>query len=300
MSALAVGLAGAGPWGRRFHAPILAAGPETRLAGVWSRTAESAARLAERHGVPAFERYEDLVASCEAVAFAVTPTAQVDLAVEAARRGRAVLLEKPVADTLARARAVADAVAEAGVGSVVVLTLRLDGSFDAFAAACRDVGASAAQAWWHSDAFTTAAAGSPWRAEAGMVLDVGPHVTSLLEPVLGPVLAVSGVATDPATVALALRHEDGVASALLTGTAAGGHDVGVAVSGAGGGRTYVPEPGDGSATAGGLRRRLVEAARSAAPHALDVGYGLHVQAVVAAAQRALDERRWVAVEGTGR
>jgi predicted dehydrogenase len=297
---LSVGLAGAGPWARRFTAPILAAGPETRLAGVWSRTAESAQRLADRHGVPAFARYEDLVDSCDAVACAVAPAAQVDLAVEAARRGRAVLLEKPIADTIDRARVLADAIAEAGVGSLVVLTLRLDGTYDAFVEGCGGLRPSAAQVWWRSDAFTTAAAGSPWRAEAGMVLDVGPHVTSLLEPVLGPVLAVAGTRRDPATVALAFRHEGGVSSALLTGTEAGGHDVGIAVSGAEGGQTYVPTPGDGSATAVGLRRHLVDAARSRAPHDLDVGYGLHVQAVVDAAERAIGDGSWETVQGTGR
>ena len=294
-----VGLAGAGPWARRFTAPILAAGPETRLGGVWSRTASSAQRLAARHGVPAFDRYEDLVEACDAVACAVAPAAQVDLAIDAARRGRALLLEKPIADTLDRARLLTDAIGEAGVGSLVVLTLRLDGSFDAFADACRAVRPSAAWAWWRSDAFTTAAASSPWRAEAGMVLDVGPHVASLVEPVLGPVVAVAGTRRDPATVALSFRHDDGASSAVLAGTEAGGHDVGLGVSGAGGGLTYVPDPGDGSAQAAGLRRGLVAAARGTTRSALDVRYGLHVQAVVDAAERALAGDGWEAVAPTG-
>jgi predicted dehydrogenase len=297
--ALVVGLAGAGPWARRFTAPILAAGPETRLGGVWSRTASSAQRLAARHGVPAFDRYEDLVEACEAVACAVAPAAQVDLAVEAARRGRAVLLEKPIADTLDRARYLTDAVGDAGVGSLVVLTLRLDGSFDAFADACRAVRPSAAWAWWRSDAFTAAAATSPWRAEAGMVLDVGPHVASIVEPVLGPVVAVAGTRRDPATVALSFRHDDGVSSAVLAGTEAGGHDVGLGVSGAGGGLTYVPGPGDGSARAAGLRQGLVAAARGTGAADLDVRYGLHVQAVVDAAERALAGDGWVTVADIG-
>ena len=174
----------------------------------------------------------------------------------------------------------------------MVLTLRLDGTFDAFADACRPLRPGAAWAWWRSDAFTTAAATSPWRAEAGMVLDVGPHVASLLEPVLGPVVAVAGTRRDPATVALSFRHDDGVSSAVLTGTEAGGHDVGVGVSGAGGGLTYVPDPGDGSGQAAGLRRHLVAAARDATGSGLDVRYGLHVQAVVDAAERALAGGGW--------
>ncbi|MDQ1396460.1 MAG: hypothetical protein QOG64_1719, partial [Acidimicrobiaceae bacterium] len=41
--ALAVGLVGAGPWATMVHAPVLSAGPETLLAGVWARRPEAAA-----------------------------------------------------------------------------------------------------------------------------------------------------------------------------------------------------------------------------------------------------------------
>ena len=39
---VAVGLVGAGGWADLVHAPTLAAGPQTRLAGVWARRPEAA------------------------------------------------------------------------------------------------------------------------------------------------------------------------------------------------------------------------------------------------------------------
>ena len=121
---LAVGLVGAGPWARMVHAPVLAAGPSTRLAGVWSRTPAHAEDLAATHGVPAAPSFEALLDGSEAVAFAVPPAVQGGLAAEAAAAGRAVLLEKPIADDLVGAERLAEAVAGAGVASLVVLSYR--------------------------------------------------------------------------------------------------------------------------------------------------------------------------------
>lgn len=86
MTALEVGLVGAGPWAQLVHGPVLAAGPETRLAGVWARRPEAASELAGRLGVRPFARYEDLVDASEALAFAVPPVVQAELAGAAARR----------------------------------------------------------------------------------------------------------------------------------------------------------------------------------------------------------------------
>src|ERR1700754_3575338 len=111
MEPVAVGLVGAGPWARMMHGPMLARGPHTRLAGVWARRPERAAGL----GAPVFTRIEELFDHCEAVAFSVPPAVQADLAVLAARAGKALLLEKPLADSLDGSRRLAEAVAEAGV-----------------------------------------------------------------------------------------------------------------------------------------------------------------------------------------
>src|SRR5688500_3335471 len=105
---VAVGLVGAGPWAARMAGPVLAAGPQTRLAAGWSRRPEAAAQLAARLGTHAAGSYEELLDQCEAVAFAVPPDVQAALAPRAARAGKALLLEKPIALDLAGARALAD------------------------------------------------------------------------------------------------------------------------------------------------------------------------------------------------
>src|SRR5436189_2812632 len=51
---LAIGVIGAGPWARMVTGPSLAAGPQTRVAGVWSRTEAHAAELAAQLSVPSF------------------------------------------------------------------------------------------------------------------------------------------------------------------------------------------------------------------------------------------------------
>src|SRR6201999_1267010 len=89
---------------RRMHARVLAAGPETELAAVWARRPDAAAETAAPYGAPGAASFEDLLDRCEAVAFAVPPSVQAELAVTAARAGKALLLEKPLAADLPAAR----------------------------------------------------------------------------------------------------------------------------------------------------------------------------------------------------
>ena len=105
-----VGLVGAGPWASIMHGPMLAAGPETRLSGVWARRPEAAAALAADLGTVAAGSFDELLDGCDAVAFAVPPQVQAELGVRAAQAGKALLLEKPIALDLAGAQRLADAV----------------------------------------------------------------------------------------------------------------------------------------------------------------------------------------------
>src|SRR4029450_14022349 len=91
-----------------------AGGQETTLAGVWARRPEAARALAEAHGARAVGNLEELWDSCEAVAFAVPPDVQAELATVAAGMGKHLLLDKPVALTVGAAADLAAAVAAAG------------------------------------------------------------------------------------------------------------------------------------------------------------------------------------------
>ena len=277
---LRVGLVGAGPWAQFVHAPVLAAGPETRLAGVWARRPEAAAELATAHGTTAFGRYEELLDACEAVAFAVPPAVQAEMAIAAARAGKAILLEKPLAETVDDARRLADAVGEAGVGSLVVLSYRFGQGVRDFlgeAAAFDTVGA---RATFISGAFLGGPfSQSPWRHEHGALLDVGPHVIDLVDVAVGPVSDVVSAAANRGWVALQLQHENGAISelALSASVAIADSRTEVELYGPAGALTLDARAATGPDAFAPLRAEFASVARTGAPHECDVRRGLYLQ-----------------------
>src|SRR5689334_19411404 len=119
-----VGLVGAGPWAGMFHAPMLSAHAGTTLEAVWSRRPEAAERLAADHGATPAASFEELLAQCDAVAFAVPPDVQAELAVVAANAGKHLVLEKPLAFTLEDAERLTATVDDVGVQTVLMLRNR--------------------------------------------------------------------------------------------------------------------------------------------------------------------------------
>ncbi|MER7547933.1 Gfo/Idh/MocA family oxidoreductase [Spirillospora sp. NPDC127506] len=218
---VAVGLVGAGPWAGMVHAPALAAGPGTRLAGVWARRPEASAELAGRHGAPSFARIEELFDACEAVAFSVPPDVQADLAARAARAGKAVLLEKPLAMDLDGARRVAGAIAEAGVVSQMVFTLRYSRAARDFLGRVGGLEPFGGYGSFVSSVLSGGPFATPWRLEKGALLDLGPHIVDLLDASLGRVVGVRAQGDPLAWLGLTLEHEGGVlsqASVSMAGT----------------------------------------------------------------------------------
>ena len=205
---ISVGLVGAGPWAEMVHAPRLAAGPDTRLAGVWARRPEAARRF----GAPVFERIEELFDNCEAVAFSVPPAVQAELGVLAAKAGKALLLEKPLAADLDGARRLAGAIAEAGVASQMVLTWRYSAATRAFLARVSAIEPFGGHAANITGAMLGGDFATPWRLERGAILDVGPHMIDLLEASLGRVVGVRAHGNPRGWVGLLLEHETGSVS----------------------------------------------------------------------------------------
>ncbi len=210
-----IGLAGAGPWARLVHGPLFAAGPQTALAGVWSRTPTSAAALADTLGTTAVATYDALLEQCDAVVLCVPPSAQPELAIAAAQRGRPMLLEKPIAlDAHAGAPAV-DAIEASGVANLAMLTNRFSEPVREFLAAARDFDVVGARACFLSSAFLGGPfATSEWRHEYGALLDVGPHIFDLVEAAVGPVAAVLARRSSGDFVTVQFHHERGVSSSI--------------------------------------------------------------------------------------
>lgn len=293
---VAVGLVGAGPWAQQMHAPVLAAGPETRLVAVWARRADAAAELAARHGAVAAGSYEELLDRCEAVALAVPPDVQEPLAVQAARAGRGLLLEKPLGLDLASARRVADAVREAGVPHLLVLSRRFlpeTASFLASAAALRAAGpVTGVRGAYLSGAFLGGPYATPWRLAHGALLDLGPHLVDLVEAAVGPVRSVAAAGDPRAVLAVTTEHDGGVGSLLLSG-AVTGHAAVVELLAPHGRVEHDADRADPAQAWPVMRRRLAAAVRSGVPDELDVTRGLALQVVLDAVTRSLaaDGRR---------
>lgn len=214
-----VGLVGAGPWARAMHARMLAAGPETALTAIWARRPEAATELARAHGTRAAGSFEELLDHCEAVAFAVPPAVQVPLAVRAAAAGRALLLEKPLGADLAAARTVAEAVAEHGVISQLVLTKRYHPATRAFLAEAATRRVLGARSCYLHGAFLGGEFATGWRLEHGALLDLGPHLLDLLDSAVAPIVAVRGTGDPRRWIELTCEHENGaVSQASLSGS----------------------------------------------------------------------------------
>jgi predicted dehydrogenase len=291
-AALAVGLVGAGPWAAMVHAPMLAAGPETRLAGVWARRREAARSLAAAHGVPAFATLDELLDNSEAIAFAIAPGAQPDLATRAARAGKAVLLEKPLADSLGPAQRLADAVGEAGVGSLVVLTARFAAPVQEFLERARASTATGGRSWFLSGAFLSGPfSASPWRHDRGSLLDVGPHALDLITAAIGPATVTGADASPDGFVALTLRHDGGAVSQVSLCSTLPIPDArsGVEVYGSDGMLAIDVQAALGPDTFARLRAEFAEIARTATDHPCDVHRGLYLQELVASAETALGQ-----------
>ena len=111
-----VGLVGSG-WISRTYAEALARVPEGSLAAVWSRTREHAEAFAREFEVPhATARVEDLLAEVDVVCVNSINACHAEHAIAAARAGKHVVVEKPLAVSLEEGRAIVETCREAGVG----------------------------------------------------------------------------------------------------------------------------------------------------------------------------------------
>ncbi len=211
---LRFGLVGTGHWAQITHARALASTDGIEFAAVWGRNADAAADLAARYHVTAHRDLPEFLAGVDAVAFAVPPDVQAPIAIRAARAGKHLLLEKPIAVTAAEADALADAVEQARVASVVFFTARFQDNVRAWEAEVTASGgwAGGCAVWLGSALQPGSPFNTPWRRDKGALWDLAPHMVSLLWASLGPVRSVTAQAGLADVTHLILRHEGGVTS----------------------------------------------------------------------------------------
>jgi predicted dehydrogenase len=274
------------------HAPALAAHPGVELAGVWTRRAEPAREITALHGGTAYPELDELLEAVDAVAFAVPPAVQGALAVPAAAAGKHLILDKPLADSLPVAEQVAAAIAEAGVCSTTVFTLRFHPPVRAWLAGLpagpADADTTATARWLSGALLGGPYSASAWRAERGALLDIGPHLVDLLDAALGEVVAVEFAhAGEPDLWRVGLRHLGGARSTLMLSLAlpVDPTEMEVTAFGSVGRHVLTDRPADATLSYAALLDELLDAiAGGRADGPFSAARSLHVQRVLARAE----------------
>jgi predicted dehydrogenase len=292
---LRFGLVGTGHWARITHAPALASTDGIEFAGVWGRNREAAADLAAECRVAAYDDVSAFLADVDAVAFAVPPDVQAAIGAQAARAGKHLLLEKPIAASEAAASALVEAADQAKVASVVFFTHRFAPDVRAWLASVADQRgwAGGVAVWLGSARQETSPFNTPWRQDKGALWDLAPHVISLLWPALGPVTSVTADAGPDDATYLVLHHLTAATSTVTVTLGApeavAGFDLYVW---GGAGRSVAPT--EKTEPVAELRTALTELAVTArsgrTDHPCDVRFGQAVGHVLAEAERQIAAR----------
>jgi predicted dehydrogenase len=191
-----VGLVGLG-FGCLVHAPAFRADPRCRVTAVAGRDAGRAAASAEQlGGVRAFPDWRALVgtADVDVVAIAVPPRAQPAIVVEAARAGKHVFCEKPLAASLADAQEALEAVQAAGVVHAIDFTFPEIGAWQRARSLLMEGAVGRVLHFtyrWHVESYASRANLDTWKQRpedgGGALGNFGSHVLHDIEWLLGPI-----------------------------------------------------------------------------------------------------------------
>ena len=199
-----------------------------QIAACFSRSSEKREKFAAKYGCKAAGSYEEILAdkSIEAIINTTPNSVHRETTIAAARAGKHTFLDKPIANTIADARALTEACRKAKVVLALGYQRRRESHFrwvkenlekfgklvNAEANISRDrLGKIDLSSWRYT------AEGMP----GGVMLQIGIHYTDVLEYLLGPVKAVSGrfvrlvlPGDNPDVASLVLEHENGALSTL--------------------------------------------------------------------------------------
>jgi len=131
------GLIGAGTVADYGHLPALSSMPEAELVLVADISEDNLRRASEKFGVPGTRDYRELLArpDIDAVSICTPVETHRRIAVDAVRAGKAVLCEKPLANTVEDAWAIVEEVEKSGVIFAVDYHLRLTETYMAIKSA---------------------------------------------------------------------------------------------------------------------------------------------------------------------
>ncbi len=115
---LRFGLIGTGAMGRH-HARILTNLLGIHFVGMHDLDSDAGRDVSQNVGAPFFDNVDELLGECQAIIIATPPSEHFDIACRAIRAGKDCFIEKPLADTAARARKIVQLSAERGRHVVV-------------------------------------------------------------------------------------------------------------------------------------------------------------------------------------
>lgn len=236
MTPVRVGLIGCGKVGQ-IHAAALRNIPEAELTAVCDVSAERAEAFADRYGARGYTDVETMLreSKVEAVVIGTPHPLHAAPALRAAQAGVHVLVEKPLAATLADCDAMLSAAKHAGVLLGVISqrrfyepVRRMKDAIDAGKIGRPALGVFTMYSWREPAYYES----DPWRGKwdtegGGVLVNQSPHQLDLLLWFMGPVAEVSGywanvnhpnVEVDDTAVAV-LRFQNGGLGAIVTSVA---------------------------------------------------------------------------------
>lgn len=287
--AVALGLVGAGSRAE-LHAAQLAASSDIDFVGVWTRRAAAAQQLANRYDARAFTQFRELLAACDGLCFAVPPAAQSELGSIAARLGKSVLLELPIAWDVAGAEDLAEAVIAGRAVSQVAFTWRYTPAVREFLEArTLDTAPSSGRGLVLRAPRNASLPANHWRRERSLLFDAVPHVADLLDVALGEIVDVDATENENDRVKLTLEHRLVGPSETTIGSSGAIEDDQAVFEFVGPiGSTVVDCSGaERTADYAAMFAEFAGAVRTGKAHELDVRRGLLVQRVIEAADTKL-------------
>jgi len=198
------------------------------IAACYSRSREKREKFAAKYGCTAAKSYEEVLSNknIEAIINTTPNAVHLETTLAAARAGKPTFLDKPIANTVADARAITEACREAKVVLALGYQRRRESHFRWIRANLQQFGTLVnAEANISRDRLGKIDLTS-WRYSAegmpgGVMLQIGIHYTDVLEYLIGPVKAVSGRSVrlvlpgdNPDVASLVLEHESGALSTL--------------------------------------------------------------------------------------
>lgn len=202
-----VGIVGAG-FGQRVHVPAFRADSRCEVVAICATTLEHAMMAAQKAGGEAqpFGNFRDMLAKVDAISIAAPPAVQPELIIEAARAGKHVFCEKPLAAEEKDAARALEAVQRAGVVHAIDFIFPEIGAWKRAQAILKEGQLGKlrhAALTWRIETYAFARGLDSWKARSsdggGAVGNFMSHSFYYLEWLLGPVTGLASHLTSGAS-----------------------------------------------------------------------------------------------------